>query len=228
MSDRLHSRLAVLAPALLRLAGLALLATIVGVVWSAQAGLWVAVLGLVILLLIHLRYAILLAAWLEHPRLEDVPDGWGVWADVFARLYRTQPRDCAERAPTAGKRGAFPAHDQRPARGHRADRHHVADRLVQSGGPAASGRLAACRPGPSYHQSRARSRVRRLHDLGTLRFAAGVSTYRPARPDARGAHCRVRSGAFNPDHPRHHAARACRRGAGATSSPTCRTNCARR
>ncbi len=90
MSDRLHSRLAVLAPALLRLAGLALLATIVGVVWSAQAGLWVAVLGLVILLLIHLRYAILLAAWLEHPRLEDVPDGWGVWADVFARLYRTQ------------------------------------------------------------------------------------------------------------------------------------------
>ena len=89
MSDRLHSRLAVLAPALLRLAGLALLATIVGVVWSAQAGLWVAVLGLVILLLIHLRYAILLAAWLEHPRLEDVPDGWGVWADVFARLYRT-------------------------------------------------------------------------------------------------------------------------------------------
>ena len=89
MSDGLHSRLAVLAPALLWLAGLALLATIVGVVWSAQAGLWVAVLGLVTLLLIHLRYAILLAAWLEQPRLEDVPDGWGVWADVFARLYRT-------------------------------------------------------------------------------------------------------------------------------------------
>ena len=89
MSDGLRGRVAVLAPALLRLAGLALLATIVGIGWSAQAGLWVAVLGLVALLLIHLRYAILLAAWLEQPRLEDVPDGWGVWADVFARLYRT-------------------------------------------------------------------------------------------------------------------------------------------
>ncbi len=89
MSDGLRGRVAVLAPALLRLAGLALLATIVGIGWSAQAGLWVAVLGLVALLLIHLRYAILLAAWLEKPRLEDVPDGWGVWADVFARLYRT-------------------------------------------------------------------------------------------------------------------------------------------
>ena len=89
MFDRSRNSLAVLAPALLRLAGLAAFATVVGVASNLQAGLWVAVLGLAILLLIHLRYAILLAAWLEQPRLEDVPDGWGVWADVFARLYRT-------------------------------------------------------------------------------------------------------------------------------------------
>ncbi len=89
MPDRSRNLLAVLAPALLQLAGLAVFATIVGVASSMQAGLWVAVLGLAILLLIHLRYAIVLAAWLEQPRLEDVPDGWGVWADVFARLYRT-------------------------------------------------------------------------------------------------------------------------------------------
>jgi two-component system phosphate regulon sensor histidine kinase PhoR len=89
MLDRSRNLLAVLAPALLRLAGLAVFATAVGVASNVQAGLWVAVLGLAILLLIHLRYAILLAAWLEQPRLEDVPDGWGVWADVFARLYRT-------------------------------------------------------------------------------------------------------------------------------------------
>ena len=56
----------------------------------SQAGLWVAVIGLAALLLIHLRYAALLAAWLEQPRLEDVPDGWGIWTDVFARLYRTR------------------------------------------------------------------------------------------------------------------------------------------
>jgi two-component system phosphate regulon sensor histidine kinase PhoR len=89
MLDRSRNLLAVLAPALLQLAGLAAVATAVGVASNMQAGLWVAVLGLAILLLIHLRYAILLAAWLEQPRLEDVPDGWGVWADVFARLYRT-------------------------------------------------------------------------------------------------------------------------------------------
>ena len=89
MPERSRNRLAVLAPALLPLAGLAVFATVVGLASNLQAGLWVAVLGLAILLLIHLRYAIVLAAWLEQPRLEDVPDGWGVWADVFARLYRT-------------------------------------------------------------------------------------------------------------------------------------------
>jgi len=89
MLDRSRNLLAVLAPALLRLAGLAVFATVVGLASNLQAGLWVAVLGLAILLLIHLRSAIVLAAWLEQPRLEDVPDGWGVWADVFARLYRT-------------------------------------------------------------------------------------------------------------------------------------------
>jgi len=89
MFDRSRNRLMVLAPALLRLTGLAGFATIVGLAFGTQAGLWVAVCGLATLLLIHLRYATLLAAWLEKPRLEDVPDGWGVWADVFARLYRT-------------------------------------------------------------------------------------------------------------------------------------------
>lgn len=89
MLGRSRSLLAMLAPALLRLAGLAVVATAVGVASNLQAGLWVAVLGLATLLLINLRYAILLAAWLERPRLEDVPDGWGVWADVFAQLYRS-------------------------------------------------------------------------------------------------------------------------------------------
>ena len=90
MLDRSRNRLTLLAPALLRLAGLAAFATIVGLAFGMHAGLWVAVLGLAALLLIHQRYATLLAAWLEQPRLEDVPDGWGIWADVFARLYRTR------------------------------------------------------------------------------------------------------------------------------------------
>jgi len=90
MLDGPRSGLALLAPAMLRLAGLAVFATIVGIAFGMQAGLWTAVIGLAALLLIHLRYAALLAAWLEQPRLEDVPDGWGIWTDVFARLYRTR------------------------------------------------------------------------------------------------------------------------------------------
>lgn len=90
MLDRSRSGLILLAPALLRLAGLAAFATIVGLAFGMQAGLWIAVIGLAALLLIHVRYAALLAAWLDQPRLEDVPDGWGIWTDVFARLYRTR------------------------------------------------------------------------------------------------------------------------------------------
>jgi two-component system phosphate regulon sensor histidine kinase PhoR len=90
MLKKSRSELALLAPAMLRLAGLAVFATIVGFAFGIQAGLWIAVIGLATLLLINLRYAALLAAWLEQPRLEDVPDGWGIWTDVFARLYRTR------------------------------------------------------------------------------------------------------------------------------------------
>src|SRR4030095_4838608 len=90
MLDRSRSGLPLLAPTLLRLSGLAACATIVGLAFGMPAGLWTAVIGLAALLLIHLRYAALLAAWLDQPRLEDVPDGWGIWTDVFARLYRTR------------------------------------------------------------------------------------------------------------------------------------------
>jgi two-component system, OmpR family, phosphate regulon sensor histidine kinase PhoR len=90
MYGRWRNRLNLLAPTLAWLTILAAVTAVVGLAFSAQAGLWVAVGGLAILLIIHLRYASLLAAWLEDPRLEDVPDGWGVWTDVFARLYRTR------------------------------------------------------------------------------------------------------------------------------------------
>ena len=90
MLNRSRSGPILIAPTLLRLAGLAAFATIVGLAFGTQAGLWIAVIGLTALVLIHVRYAALLAAWLDQPRLEDVPDGWGIWTDVFARLYRTR------------------------------------------------------------------------------------------------------------------------------------------
>ncbi len=90
MAVQWRSQLVLLGPALVRLAGLAAVSTVIGLAFGAQAGLWVAVAALGCLLLIHVRYASLLATWLESPQLEDVPNGWGVWTHVFARLYRTR------------------------------------------------------------------------------------------------------------------------------------------
>ncbi len=85
-----HHRFAVLAPAVARLAALALVSIAAGFLFNPTVGLIVAVAGLAVLLVIHLVYTSLLAAWLEAPDLEAVPNGWGVWTDVFARLYRSR------------------------------------------------------------------------------------------------------------------------------------------
>jgi two-component system phosphate regulon sensor histidine kinase PhoR len=88
MSTRARDRLRVLAPAFMRVAALIALAVGVGWLFGRTAGLWVAVAGLGILLALHLFYASMLASWLEGPRLEDIPNGFGIWTQVFARLYR--------------------------------------------------------------------------------------------------------------------------------------------
>jgi two-component system, OmpR family, phosphate regulon sensor histidine kinase PhoR len=90
MADRTRSRLAILAPAFLRIGLVTVVAIGVGLVSGVVAGLWVEVVGLGVLLAIHLYYATLLAAWLERPRLDDLPNGFGVWTHVFSRLYRAR------------------------------------------------------------------------------------------------------------------------------------------
>jgi two-component system phosphate regulon sensor histidine kinase PhoR len=90
MTTRARDRLRVLAPAFLRVAVLVVLAIAVGWLFGPTAGLWVAVVGLGLLLVMHLFYASLLAGWLEAPRLDDIPNGVGIWTQVFARLYRTR------------------------------------------------------------------------------------------------------------------------------------------
>jgi two-component system phosphate regulon sensor histidine kinase PhoR len=84
------NRLAILAPAFARVGILTAFALGIGWLFGATAGLWTEVLGLLILLSVHLYYSSLLARWLEDQRLEDLPNGWGIWADVFARLYRAR------------------------------------------------------------------------------------------------------------------------------------------
>ena len=83
-------RFAVLAPAAVWLASLAAVSIVASLVFSPIVGLSVAVAALAGLLVIHLVYASLLAAWLERPVLEEIPNGWGIWTDVFARLYRVR------------------------------------------------------------------------------------------------------------------------------------------
>jgi two-component system phosphate regulon sensor histidine kinase PhoR len=88
MVDRLRSRAAFLVPPVLRLLLLAAVGALVGYFFGAIAGLSVAIAGLVALLAIHMTYASRLAGWLEAPSLDEIPNGWGLWTDVFARLYR--------------------------------------------------------------------------------------------------------------------------------------------
>jgi two-component system phosphate regulon sensor histidine kinase PhoR len=88
MDERRRGRIAILATALLRVAALLALAAVAGSLFGATVGLWVAVVGLGAVLAVHLFYASELAGWLEQPRLDDIPNGVGIWSDVFARLYR--------------------------------------------------------------------------------------------------------------------------------------------
>lgn len=90
MSTRARDRIRVLTPAFLRVAVMMLVAAAAGWLFGRTFGLWVAVVGLGFLLATHLFYASLLAGWLEGPRLEDIPNGFGIWTQVFARLYRTR------------------------------------------------------------------------------------------------------------------------------------------
>ena len=88
MTERLTARLALLIPAVLRLSVLVIVGLVVGLVFGIVPALWLVIFGLVLLLAVYMSYASRLAAWLDAPRLDEIPEGWGLWANVFARLYR--------------------------------------------------------------------------------------------------------------------------------------------
>jgi two-component system phosphate regulon sensor histidine kinase PhoR len=80
-------------PAILRL-GLAVAAA--GVVWWMSGlveGLLFLLATVVIALFVQLRYLHELGEWLNDPHSSRLPDGWGAWTDVFARLYRLRRDD---------------------------------------------------------------------------------------------------------------------------------------
>jgi two-component system phosphate regulon sensor histidine kinase PhoR len=89
----IHPRLLFWVPALLRLA---LVFVAAGIAWwqfGLVTGLALALAITVVLLVVQLSYLHQLGEWLVHPHSSRLPDGWGAWTDVFARLYRLRRED---------------------------------------------------------------------------------------------------------------------------------------
>ncbi|MCA1246249.1 phosphate regulon sensor histidine kinase PhoR [Massilia sp. MS-15] len=88
-------------PAILRL-GLVFAAA--GIVWwmsGVVEALAFALAATVIALFVQLRYLHALGEWLNDPRSDRLPDGWGAWTEVFARLYRLRREDERHQAEMA-------------------------------------------------------------------------------------------------------------------------------
>jgi two-component system phosphate regulon sensor histidine kinase PhoR len=80
-------------PALLRLS---LVFVAAGVVWAMSgpvAALAFALAAVVTALFVQLTYLHELGEWLNDPASGKLPDGWGAWTNVFARLYRIRRDD---------------------------------------------------------------------------------------------------------------------------------------
>ncbi len=92
-SSALNPRLVFWVPAVLRLG---LVAGAAGIVWwmaGAVTALAFALVIVVTLLVVQLNYLHKLGEWLNDPKSGKLPDGWGAWTDVFARLYRLRRDD---------------------------------------------------------------------------------------------------------------------------------------
>ena len=79
-------------PALLRFALILACAGVLGYFLGPLAGLAAALLAACALIFMQLGYLWRLSTWLEHPDTR-LPDGWGAWTDIFARLYRLRRED---------------------------------------------------------------------------------------------------------------------------------------
>jgi len=85
----LRSRsLRIVLPAIAGLLGVLLLCLLVGTAFGVLSGLALALSILVVLYAMQIYFLGALGSWLSQPSLRDVPEGIGVWAEVFARLHR--------------------------------------------------------------------------------------------------------------------------------------------
>lgn len=80
-------------PAGLRLLLAAACTALLAFFFGPVAGLTAGLLVMTIAVLVQLHYLYRLAGWLDNPGKVRLPDGWGAWTDIFARLYRLRRDD---------------------------------------------------------------------------------------------------------------------------------------
>jgi len=80
-------------PALLRAAGAVALAVVAWMIAGPVPALALALAIVVTALFMQLLYLKQLGDWLNDPDSRSLPDGWGAWTDIFARLYRIRRGD---------------------------------------------------------------------------------------------------------------------------------------
>jgi two-component system phosphate regulon sensor histidine kinase PhoR len=89
----MNPRLLFWLPAALRIVGIFILTGIISLLLGLRIGFFVGLLGMAIMVVIQLHYLFRLSRWLENPEASALPDGWGAWTNVFARLYRLRRDD---------------------------------------------------------------------------------------------------------------------------------------
>ncbi|RZI43007.1 phosphate regulon sensor histidine kinase PhoR [Herbaspirillum sp. HC18] len=75
-----------------------------GALWyffGLAIGLCGAIAGLLVFLVVQLHYLYQLSNWLDEPNSAKLPDGWGAWTEIFARLYRMRRGDEKNQAELA-------------------------------------------------------------------------------------------------------------------------------
>ena len=70
-------------------------------VWNFTAGLALAFLVLLVLVIVQLRNMYHLSCWLDRPDEIKLKDGWGSWTEIFAKLYRLRREHQKNRAEPA-------------------------------------------------------------------------------------------------------------------------------
>src|SRR5207253_2577338 len=80
-------------PAAIRMLLIFAVSAVVWFFFGAVPALLLSLMSMVAIVVLQLHYLFRLSGWLDHPRSERLPDGWGAWTDIFSRLYRLRRDD---------------------------------------------------------------------------------------------------------------------------------------